>query len=172
MSAIDRTPAPMSLPDREIISSDTVVFGAGVIGLSTAYYLALAVQNTAKAKIVVVEPSAHIAPAASGQATGGLGNFGFGPETAELGSLSYALFQDLAGKAGREQFGFSDLSVYRTIPEDFAGTPNPPDSWGPAPPVEKPVSALPDWIQARGDWKVKQIAGFPHAAHLYVHQVV
>ena len=107
MNATHDTPQEDSLDKKnKITSTDTVILGAGVIGLATAYYLALAFSSSKsqtatppRARIIVIDPSSHICLAASGQATGGLGDFGFGPETAELGKLSYALFQEIAEKA-------------------------------------------------------------------------
>ena len=158
----------------DLSSTDTVILGAGVIGLSTAYQLALALEASENAvsgishpKIVVVEPAARISPSASGQATGGLGNFGFGSPTAELGLLSYGLFQKVALPDGPKKFGFSDLTVYRITPENFTGSPQPPNDWGPTPPVDKPLSALPHWIRPKNSWTAQLMAGPPHAAHLY-----
>ena len=162
-------------PQRDLLNGDdTVILGAGVIGLATAYQLALAHRETANAttrlhgRIIVVERAAHISPAASGQATGGLGDFGFASGVADLGALSYRLFQELALANGVKEFGFSESTIYRIIPEDFTGTPKPPDTWGPSPPSERPVSALPDWIKPRSNWSVQRIAGPSHASHLYV----
>jgi hypothetical protein len=169
--------APKQTPSArtdDLSSVDTVILGAGVIGLGTAYQLALALKATDQAtsdiprpRIVVVEPADRITPAASGQATGGLGNFGFGPHTAELGVFSYALFQKMAFPSGPEKFGFSYSTVYRISPENFTGASKPPNDWGPAPPVDKPLSALPSWIRPKSSWTVQLIAGPPHAAHLY-----
>ncbi|KAI4619859.1 uncharacterized protein J4E92_004587 [Alternaria infectoria] len=160
-------------PQRDLLNGDdTVILGAGVIGLATAYQLALAHRETANAttrlhgRIIVVERAAHISPAASGQATGGLGDFGFASGVADLGALSYRLFQELALANGVKEFGFSESTIYRIIPEDFTGTPKPPDTWGPSPPSERPVSALPDWIKPRSNWSVQRIAGPSHASHL------
>ena len=157
-----------------MMGADTVILGVGVIGLATAYQLALAHRETANTtsrppgKIIVVERAAHISPAASGQATGGLGDFGFASAVADLGVLSYKLFQELALANGMEEFGFSESTIYRIIPDNFTGTPRPPDTWGPSPPVERPVSALPDWIRSKSHWSVQRMAGPPHASHLYV----
>lgn len=57
--------------------------------------------------IVVIDSSHDICAGASGKATGGLGYFGFRPETSSLGTLSYKLHKELANeeleivKAGR-----------------------------------------------------------------------
>lgn len=155
--------------------TDTVILGAGVIGLATAYQLALAfrasTENGGKStgpKIVVIEPASHVAPAASGQATGGLGDFGLQKHRAELRILSYDLLEKLAFPHGAKQFRYSDSHVYRVTPENFTGVPKPPDNWGPSAPVGQPLSALPKWIRSKDSWRVQLMAGPPHAAHLYV----
>ncbi|KAI4700615.1 hypothetical protein J4E81_003576 [Alternaria sp. BMP 2799] len=163
-------------PQRDgLMGDDTVILGAGVIGLATAYQLALAHRETANAtsrssgKIIVIERAAHISPAASGQATGGLGDFGFASGVADLGVLSYRLFQELATTKGIKEFGFSESTIYRIIPDNFTGATKPPDTWGSSPPVEQPLSALPHWIKPRSNWSVQRMAGPPHASHLYVY---
>ncbi|EUC45995.1 hypothetical protein COCMIDRAFT_65871, partial [Bipolaris oryzae ATCC 44560] len=149
----------------------TVILGAGVIGLATAYQLALSLTPSEDAvspptKIVVIERAPHISPSASGQATGGLGDFGFGSKVANLGILSYNLFQKVAFPNGQMDFGFSDLTVYRITPQDFTGDPKPADTWGPTPPVEQPQSALPRWVRPKENWTVQRMAEPPHGAHL------
>ncbi|OCK91102.1 FAD dependent oxidoreductase [Cenococcum geophilum 1.58] len=152
----------------------TVILGAGVIGLSTAYYLALTLNEATALSpvlvrhvVVVVEPSNDICPGASGQATGGLGDFGFGPETTPLGSLSYLLHKNLASEfGGKDKYGFNDLNIYRVSPKNFTGTPSPPHSWGPAPPVAKNVSDLPNWIEHSKDWTAQLLADDLHSSHL------
>ena len=152
-------------------STDTVILGAGVIGLATAYYLALACSSSEsqtaippRARIIVIEPSSHICPAASSQATGGLSDFGFDSGTAELGKLSDALFQEISEKG---DFGFSDAKVYRVTPESFTGTPKPPNCWGPVSPVDVSVSELPGWVRRREDVGAELMSGPPHGVHLY-----
>ena len=165
-------------PQRDVSKGDdTVILGAGVIGLATAYQLALAHREATNAtfgppgKITVIEQAAHISPAASGQATGGLGDFGFASGVADLGVLSYRLFQELAFSSGKE-FDFSESTIYRIISDSFKGISQPPDSWGPTPPVEQPMSALPHWIKPKSNWSVQRMAGPPHASHLYVYLLI
>lgn len=153
----------------------TVILGAGVIGLSTAYYLALALKENTTAsfprrpKIVVVEPSHDICPGASGGATGGIGDFGFSDLVSPLGELSYSLHKDLAlAYQGRKNWGFRDQNVFRVTPKNFTGDLLPPDSWGPVPPLQADLSTLPDWIKSSDDWSVQVLASMPHSSHMYV----
>jgi hypothetical protein len=145
----------------------TVILGAGVIGLSTAYYLALALNGTSsstpKPPIVVIEPSHDVCPAASGEATGGLGDFGFSDQTSPLGQLSYSLHKALAAAyGGTQQYGISDLAIYRLSPEGFGGKYSPPDSWGPAAPVRKSRADLPDWVKPGDFWFVFLLVVAPY----------
>lgn len=166
---LSSSPSTIPAPDT------TVIIGAGVIGLSTAYYLALALNETTSymppsvPDIVVIDSSHDICSGASGEATGGLGDFGFSSDTAPLGTLSYQLHKELASKYnGREKYKFSDLGILRVSPNNFTGKPSPPDTWGPSPPGDKTISDLPPWINPSNDWNVQSLAEAPHAAHLYV----
>ncbi|OAX81829.1 hypothetical protein ACJ72_03832 [Emergomyces africanus] len=169
-------------PPQEFISSSppaipspetTVIIGAGVIGLSTAYYLAHALNETVSymppsvPDIVIIDSSHDICSGASGEATGGLGDFGFSSQTAPLGAFSYKLHKELASKHnGREVYKFSDLGIFRVSPKNFTGNPSPPDNWGPSAPVNKTTSDLPPWINPSNDWNVQSLAEAPRAAHL------
>ncbi|PGH29198.1 hypothetical protein GX50_08061 [[Emmonsia] crescens] len=164
---LSSSPSTIPAPDT------TVIIGAGVIGLSTAYYLALALNETTSymppsvPDIVVIDSSHDICSGASGEATGGLGDFGFSSDTAPLGTLSYQLHKELASKYnGREKYKFSDLGILRVSPNNFTGKPSPPDTWGPSPPGDKTISDLPPWINPSNDWNVQSLAEAPHAAHL------
>jgi glycine/D-amino acid oxidase-like deaminating enzyme len=159
MDASQSTPPNPSYTTSDIpTSTDTIILGAGVIGLVTAYHLALSLSSTTPSSpttplepnMIVIEPSAHISPAASGQATGGLGDFGLGPETVALGKLSFEMFQELARSGAGEKFGFSELVVYRVAPKDFTGTPKPADNWGPEAPVDVELDELPEWVKLGG----------------------
>ena len=108
-----------------------VIIGGGVIGLSTAYSLALSLQEIAKdltldqrsrlPNITVVESSDRLCPAASSKATGGLGDFGFdnGPTgLADLALLSYEMHKEMAQKYnGEKRYGFS--SQVNIVPAFF-----------------------------------------------------
>jgi glycine/D-amino acid oxidase-like deaminating enzyme len=76
---------PSNIPS----SDSTVILGGGIIGLSTAYYLALANQYdgsngaSKRSDIFVIDPSG-----ASGQSEGALGDFGFKDDVVPLALLS------------------------------------------------------------------------------------
>lgn len=74
-------------------TSNTIILGAGIIGLSTAYYLAKHQQpNT----IHLVEPSPELFASASGYAAGFLARDWFGPGVSSLGALSFDEHRRLA----------------------------------------------------------------------------
>ena len=110
----------MSL-DNNGFPDGVIIIGGGIIGLSTAYSLALDLKEAAQSSpqqdrrnvpnITLVESSDRLCPAASSQATGGLGDFGFGTDrsagVAGVGSLSYEMHVDMAAKYnGEERYGF------------------------------------------------------------------
>lgn len=68
------------------MATNTTILGAGIIGLSTAYYLA---QHQPPGTIHLVEPSPALFASASGQAGGFLARDWFAPASAALGALSF-----------------------------------------------------------------------------------
>jgi glycine/D-amino acid oxidase-like deaminating enzyme len=99
-----------------------VIIGGGLIGLSTAYSLALTLNESSKPdnrchmpKFTIIESSDRLCPAASSQATGGIGDFGFGSGNtgvAGVGSLSFKMHVDMAAKYnGREAYGFVEQVI-------------------------------------------------------------
>lgn len=108
--------------DNSGLQDGVIIIGGGIVGLSTAYSLALDLKEAAQSsaqqnphnvpRITLVESSDRLCPAASSQATGGLGDFGFGTNksagVAGVGSLSYKMHMDMAAKYnGEECYGFS-----------------------------------------------------------------
>ncbi|KAI9845036.1 MAG: hypothetical protein M1838_001940 [Thelocarpon superellum] len=85
----------------------TVIVGAGIIGVSTAYYLASSGAPPHHA-IHLVETSPRLFASASGFAAGFLARDWFDASLAELGALSFALHQQLA-----EQYGGDDSDPLR-----------------------------------------------------------
>ena len=97
------------LPD----SSPYVVLGGGVHGLSSAYHLALALEESGKGSgrdVIVLEKN-HLGAGASGIACGVVRNFYFSPAMAEVIRVSVELFEsDPAG------FGFHGVGYIAAVP--------------------------------------------------------
>ncbi|KAF9814381.1 hypothetical protein IEO21_05115 [Rhodonia placenta] len=94
----------------------TVILGGGIMGLSTAYYLAsLSRQNPDAAPhiIHIVEPCPELFASASGKAGGFIARDWFSPALANLGSLSFDLHRQLAQEHdGRARWGWSESISY------------------------------------------------------------
>ncbi|KAK4247793.1 FAD dependent oxidoreductase [Corynascus novoguineensis] len=85
--------------------SSTVILGAGIIGVSTAYYLS---QHQDPTSVHLVEPSPELFSSASGYAGGFIAKDWFGPSLAALGALSFDEHRRLAEEhGGREKWGYS-----------------------------------------------------------------
>ncbi|TFK47126.1 FAD dependent oxidoreductase-like protein superfamily [Heliocybe sulcata] len=88
----------------------TVILGAGIIGLSTAYYLSTASPDHT---IHLVESSPTLFASASGKAAGFLAADWFASSSASLGRLSFSLHKELAREhGGREKWGYSPSVSY------------------------------------------------------------
>lgn len=131
----------------------TVILGGGIIGLSTAYYLALDTrENDSKnADIVVIDPSSKICAGASGQNEGVIGEFGVKDEIAPLAKLAYDLHARIAAKNnGREKFGYSTLKIHALFSNGY----DPSNPRLPFPPQEEEsISKLPEWLNTPSDWQ-------------------
>ncbi|KAF2872844.1 hypothetical protein BDV95DRAFT_605434 [Massariosphaeria phaeospora] len=156
-----RSDSPEQAPEQQ---DGVVIIGGGIIGLSTAYSLALALQNGRRPmpRITIIESSDRLCPAASSQATGGLGDFGdnhtgFGG----IISLTYQMHVDMAAQYNGEEV------VYRLTPKGFTGSPSPSDGWGSEnTPVPVPLSELPSWARTSDDWEAQRLSTGPKGAHL------
>ncbi|ROV98703.1 hypothetical protein VMCG_06825 [Cytospora schulzeri] len=85
--------------------ANTVVLGAGIIGVSTAYYLS---RHQPGNTIHLVEPSPELFASASGNAGGFLARDWFGPGAASLGALSFDEHRRLAeAHDGAARWGYS-----------------------------------------------------------------
>ncbi|KAI9760135.1 MAG: glycine decarboxylase subunit P [Chaenotheca gracillima] len=85
----------------------TVILGAGIIGVSTAYYLSQS-SDTPPESIHLVESSPRLFASASGYAAGFLARDWFSPSVASLGALSFDLHRQLAKEhSGRKRWGYS-----------------------------------------------------------------
>lgn len=86
----------------------TVIIGAGIIGVATAYYLS---QSTEAEETHIVESSPELFASASGKAAGFLARDWFSPSLAKLGELSFDLHKQLAEEhEGYERWGYSRSS--------------------------------------------------------------
>ncbi|KZT25072.1 FAD dependent oxidoreductase-like protein superfamily [Neolentinus lepideus HHB14362 ss-1] len=90
----------------------TVILGAGIIGLSTAYYLSTSSSPTDHT-IHIVDSSPALFASASGKAAGFLAADWFAASSASLGRLSFDLHKQLAEEhGGREKWGYSPSVSY------------------------------------------------------------
>lgn len=103
------------------MAEDTVILGAGIIGVSTAYYLS-SFQNPKT--VHLVEPSPKLFASASGYAGGFLAADWFVSSVAELGRLSFDEHKRIAEEySGRERWGYSrSTSVSLTRGRKGSGT--------------------------------------------------
>lgn len=86
-------------------TQSTVILGAGIIGVSTAYYFSQSLPGTS---IHLVDPSPELFASASGKAGGFLAADWFGPASAPLGSLSFRLHKQLAEEHdGAHKWGYA-----------------------------------------------------------------
>lgn len=96
--------------------TDTVIIGAGIIGVSTAYYLSLENPSSAS-RIHLIDNSPRLFASASGYAAGFLASDWFSPPTASLGALSFRLHKELADEHdGRIRWGYSKSTGTSHIP--------------------------------------------------------
>ncbi|KAF4987118.1 hypothetical protein FDECE_15601 [Fusarium decemcellulare] len=85
--------------------ASTVIVGSGIIGISTAYYLA---QHQPGSTIHLVDSSAQLFASASGYAGGFVARDWFSPELESLGALSFEEHEKLAEKyGGREKWAYA-----------------------------------------------------------------
>ncbi|EHY59242.1 hypothetical protein HRR83_001488 [Exophiala dermatitidis] len=102
----------------------TVILGGGIIGLSTAYYLAQQKKAAGSAdSIHIIESSPVFFESASGYAGGFLALDWFVPEVSDLGALSYRLHRELAEKHnGPRRWGYGGSHVYSlNVPDSGTG---------------------------------------------------
>lgn len=130
----------------------TVILGGGIIGLSTAYYLALSEVDAHEHSIVVVDPSSSICAGASSQNEGALGQFGFKDEVTPLAKLSYKLHSQLATDLdGGKNFGYSQFNIHAMFSKGY----DPSDPRLPYPVTkQEDLSALPSWLTVPESWQV------------------
>lgn len=94
------------------IPRDIVVVGAGIIGVSTAYYISQHPEFDRNQTSITLLDGSEVAAGASGKAGGLLALDWHGPATASLASLSYGLHEGLAAKyGGADQWGYRKLDT-------------------------------------------------------------
>ncbi|RYP77526.1 hypothetical protein DL771_001099 [Monosporascus sp. 5C6A] len=92
----------------------TVILGAGIIGVSTAYYLS---EHQPGSTVHLVEPSSELFASASGYAGGFIAKDWFSPASAELGALSFEEHRKLADKdGGAEKWGYAPSTSISLTP--------------------------------------------------------
>jgi hypothetical protein len=137
----------------------TVILGGGVIGLSTAYYMIK--DQTALPgpvpKIVVLDSASELFAGASGGSTGILGDYGFKPEAAELGKLSWQLLKNLNQEFdGRSNWNWSEIVVRSVSFSEDA-----PPGYGKV--LERPI---PRWFKNSSDYHYHWISGPDRGARM------
>ncbi|CCG81102.1 UPF0673 membrane protein C1F5.03c [Taphrina deformans PYCC 5710] len=91
---------------------DIVVVGAGIIGVSTAYFLSQHPTFDAKSTTITILDGSEVAAGASGKAGGLLALDWHGPPTASLAELSYGLHESLAKQYdGANKWGYRQLDT-------------------------------------------------------------
>lgn len=107
--------------------SNTVIVGAGIIGVSAAYYLS---EHQPGSTIHLVETSPELFSSASGFAGGFLAKDWFSPATTSLGALSFEQHRLLAEKhGGREKWGYSPSTSISYTPKPGGGPRKRGDDW-------------------------------------------
>ncbi|KAL1650268.1 hypothetical protein SLS58_001079 [Diplodia intermedia] len=128
--------------------TQTVILGAGIVGLSTAYYLAHA-PDVDPSTIHIVESAAELFCSASGLAGGFLAEDWFAPSVAPLGALSFRLHKELAEQHdGRNKWGYC-LSIGTSLSQD------PENS------EEAVLGSGEDWL-SNGTSRAKAVGGQDH----------
>jgi glycine/D-amino acid oxidase-like deaminating enzyme len=92
--------------------ASTVILGSGIIGLSTAFYLA---KHQPGSSIHLVDSSPRLFASASGYAGGFIAKDWFHPDVASLGELSFYEHKKLAEKEG----GYDKWGYTRTISVNY-----------------------------------------------------
>ncbi|KAK6543325.1 hypothetical protein TWF694_000078 [Orbilia ellipsospora] len=102
-------PPPTGAESASSASHHIVIVGAGIIGLSTAFYLSSSQnQSVSPHQITLLDTSPTLFACASGRAGGFLAKDWFAPASAALGELSFRLHRQLAdANDGRRRWGYT-----------------------------------------------------------------
>jgi len=138
---------------------DTVVLGGGIIGLSTAYYLAqLSRESGTEHTIHIIETCPQLFSSASGKAGGFLAKDWFNPAMAPLGDLSFRLHTELAEKNnGRARWGYSP-SISFSLDRDTSVRGDSDTESDQDPDSESPESPRSEQRSLEGDQEVREDA--------------
>ncbi|KAK1826675.1 FAD dependent oxidoreductase [Podospora conica] len=157
--------------------SSTVIIGAGIIGVSTAYYLS---EHQPPSTIHLVELAPELFTSASGHAGGFLAKDWFQPSVAPLGAFSFDLHRKLAEEhGGKEKWLYSPTTSldYSLASKDNA-TGGRGDDWlrhgtsrAQAAPAEindttKATEHAPTWLRREPGDRVEVISGPDSTAQL------
>lgn len=116
------------------MSQPTIILGAGLIGVSTAYYLSSPSSNSSSQpgqNIHLIDPSRTLFTSASGFAAGFLSRSWFPAPLRALGELSFDLHTELAQKeGGREKWGWCKARSVSFVEDEDAGEEKErPENW-------------------------------------------
>jgi glycine/D-amino acid oxidase-like deaminating enzyme len=162
------------------VMTTTVIFGAGIIGVSTAYYLS---EHQPGSSIHLVEPSPELFSSASGFAGGFLARDWFAPATAELGALSFDEHRRLAeAHGGAEKWGYTSSTSISYSPASLSGkrAKGRGDDWlragtsradAAAAAFEASESSAPSWLRRDAGDQVELISSEGTTAQLFVHSI-
>ena len=152
----------------------TVIVGAGIVGVSTAYYLSQSDTPTSD-KIHLIEASPELFASASGFAAGFLAADWFAPPLSKLGKLSFDLHKQLAEQHnGYDAWGYSQstgISLAETISERNGST---GDDWlmegvsraVAAENTQPSIGHAPKWLQGKG--RLDVLSSGDTTAQMYV----
>lgn len=164
-------------PHRKSTMSSTVIIGAGIIGVSTAYYLS---DHQPPSTIHLVELAPELFSSASGNAGGFLAKDWFRPSVESLGAFSFDLHRKLAEEhGGKEKWLYSPTtSLDYSLASKDTNTGGRGTDWllqgtsrAQAAPAEaqgttKPVEHAPTWIRREPGDRVEVISGPDTTAQL------
>ncbi|KAK6347801.1 hypothetical protein TWF718_005626 [Orbilia javanica] len=113
----DNTPSQLSTNPTD---PSVIILGAGIIGLSTAYYLSSSSPSSfhnhkqvSPQNITLLDTSPTLFACASGRAGGFLAKDWFGPASSKLGGLSFGLHRQLAdANDGKRRWGYGPSNSY------------------------------------------------------------
>ena len=115
--------ATTSSPPFNTSMPHTVIIGAGIIGVSTAYFLSHAPNRQPDHKITVLDPCPP-ASGASGKAGGFIARNWAGAATASLAELSFRLHDELAQQhGGAENWGYRRCRAVSVVGRNARGNP-------------------------------------------------